>query len=161
VQVARAFGAEVTGVCSTGKVDLVRSLGAADVIDYTREDITGRGRRYDVVLDTGGHRPLTQLRRALAASGTLVIVGSETGGRWLGGIDRQLRALLLTPLVGQRLTTFVNSENEHDLATIAELIESGELAPAVDRTYPLARTPEAIQYMVDGHARGKLVIEIR
>jgi NADPH:quinone reductase-like Zn-dependent oxidoreductase len=97
VQIARAYGAEVTGVCSTVKMDMVGALGAEHVIDYTREDIASRGQRYDVVLDAGGHRSLTELRRVLTARGTLMIVGSETGGRWLGGIDRQLRALLRVP----------------------------------------------------------------
>lgn len=160
VQIARAYGAEVTGVCSTAKMDLVRALGAQHVIDYTREDITRRGQRYDVVLDTGGHRSLTQLRRVLTPRGTLVIVGSETGGRWLGGIDRQLRALLLSRFVGQTLTTFVNSESGSDLAEVAELIESGKLRPVIDRTYPLAQAATAVQYVVDGHARGKVVITL-
>ena len=115
VQIAKAFGAEVTGVCSTAKVDLVRSLGADHVIDYTREDFADGGQRYDVILDIGGNRPLSQLRRALTPQGTLVIVGGETGGRWLGGIDRQLRALLLSPFVGQKLGTFISSENNEDL----------------------------------------------
>jgi NADPH:quinone reductase-like Zn-dependent oxidoreductase len=161
VQLAKAFGAHVTGVASTQKLDLVRSLGADDVLDYTREDFTGGNQRYDVILDTGGHRPLRQLRRALAPHGTLVIVGSETGGRWLGGLDRQLRALLLSPLVGQKLTSFIASENLDDLRVLAELIEAGKVTPAVDRVYPLSETPAAIRHMTDGHARGKVVIKVR
>ncbi|MGH3757696.1 NAD(P)-dependent alcohol dehydrogenase [Actinophytocola sp.] len=159
VQIAKAFGAEVTGVCSTAKVDLVRSLGADHVIDYTRDDITSGG-RYDVILDIGGHRSLTHLRRALAPAGTLVIVGSETGGRWLGGFDRSLRAPLLSLFVGQKLTALTNSENAKDLVALTELIESGKVTPAIERTYPLAETPTAIQHMVEGNARGKLVITI-
>jgi NADPH:quinone reductase-like Zn-dependent oxidoreductase len=160
VQIAKAFGAEVTGVCSTSKTDLVRSLGATHVIDYTRGDITDDGRRYDVVLDTGGHRSLTHLRRALTPRGTLVIVGSETGGRWLGGFDRSLRAPILSLLVGQKLIALTNSENNHDLVVLTGLIESGQVTPAVDRTYPLSETPAAIQYLTAGNARGKVVITI-
>lgn len=161
VQIAKAFGAEVTGMASTSKLDLVRALGADHVIDYTREDSTAGGRRYDVVIDTGGHRSLTQLRRALTARGTLVIVGSETGGRWLGGFDRSLRAPLLSLFVGQRLVALTNSENAPDLIVLTELIESGKVTPAVDRTYPLSEAPAAIQHMVDGRARGKLVVTVR
>jgi NADPH:quinone reductase-like Zn-dependent oxidoreductase len=157
VQIAKAFGAEVTGVCGTTKVDLVRSLGADHVVDYTREDIT---KRYDVVIDIGGNRSLTSLRRALTRRGTLVIVGGETGGRWLGGTDRLLRALLLSPFVGQRLAMFVCSENARDLTVLAELIESGKVRPVVDRTFPLSETPAAIRYLTAGHARGKVVINI-
>lgn len=159
VQIAKAFGAVVIGVCSTAKLDLVRSLGADHVVDYTREDITS-GVRYDVVLDIGGHRSLSRLRRALTPNGTLVIVGSETGGRWLGGFDRSLRAPVLSMFVGQKLRALANSENAADLVTLTELIEAGEVIPAVERTYPLAETPAAIRHMVGGHARGKLVITI-
>jgi NADPH:quinone reductase-like Zn-dependent oxidoreductase len=160
VQIAKAFGADVTGVCSTPKVDMVRSIGADHVIDYTRTDFTDGAQRYDVILDTGGHRRLTHLRRALTPRGTLVIIGSETGGRWLGGLDRQLRALVLSPFIGQRLGTFISSENRDDLMVLAELIESGKVTPVVDRTYPLSETPAAIQDLVDGRAQGKLVIHI-
>jgi NADPH:quinone reductase-like Zn-dependent oxidoreductase len=160
VQIAKAFGATVTGVCSTTKVDLVRSLGADHVIDYTRDDIVDGDRRYDVILDTGGHRSLTHLRRALTPRGTLVIVGSETGGRWLGGFDRSLRAPLLSRFVGQTLSMLVNSENAQDLIALTELIESGTVTPVIDRTYPLSETPAAIRYMAEGHARGKVVITV-
>jgi NADPH:quinone reductase-like Zn-dependent oxidoreductase len=160
VQIAKAAGAEVTGVSSTAKVDLVRSLGADHVIDYTRDDITAGGHRYDVIIDTGGHRPLSQLRRALTPRGTLVIVGSEHGGRWLGGSDRQLRALMLSPFTSQRLTTLICSENTQDLQALTGLIESGQVRPVIDRTYPLSQTPEAIQYLRDGHAQGKVVVNL-
>jgi NADPH:quinone reductase-like Zn-dependent oxidoreductase len=159
VQIARAFGAEVTGMCSTAKMDLVRSLGAAHVIDYTREDIAD-GEHYDVILDTGGNRRLRQLRRALTARGTLVIVGGETGGRLLAGMGRQIRALLVSPLVGQQLGTLLCSENAADLRALTELIESGSVTPVVDKTYPLAEAPAAVAYMRDGHARGKVVITL-
>ena len=160
VQIAKAAGAEVTGVSSTAKLDLVRSLGADHVIDYTRDDITAGDHRYDVILDTGGHRPLSQLRRALTPRGTLVIVGSEHGGRWLGGSDRQLRALMLSPFTSQRLTTLICSENTQDLQALTELIESGQVRPVIDRTYPLSQAPEAIQYLRDGHAQGKVVVNL-
>jgi 2-desacetyl-2-hydroxyethyl bacteriochlorophyllide A dehydrogenase len=158
VQIAKTFGAEVTGVCSTSKVDVVRSAGADHVIDYTREDITAGARRYDVILDIGGNRSLTHLRRALTDKGTLVIVGGETGGRWLGGFQRQLRAPLLSAFVGQRLRSIMASENSVDLLVLRELIESGAVTPVIDRTYPLSETPAAVTYVEEGRARGKVVI---
>ena len=160
VQLAKAFGAEVTGVCSTTKVDMVRALGADRVIDYTREDFADGQRRYDVILDIGGNPSLSRLRRALAPKGTLVIVGGETGGRWLGGYDRQLRALLLSRFVSQKLATFISRENYQDLIALKELIESGKITPVIDRTYPLTEAPQAIRYLEQGHARGKLVITV-
>lgn len=158
VQIAKAAGAEVTGVCRTAKMDTVRSLGADHVIDYTREDIASGGRRYDVILDTGGNRTLRHLRAVLSSRGTLVIVGGETGGRWLAGSDRQLRALLLSRFTGQTLTTLMCAENTPDLLALTGLIESGQIKPVVDRTFPLSQTPAAVQYMRDGHALGKVVI---
>jgi NADPH:quinone reductase-like Zn-dependent oxidoreductase len=160
VQIAKAFGAQVTGVCSTGKLDLVRSIGADRVIDYRTGDISTGGQRYDVIIDIGGGRPLGMLRAALTAKGTLVVVGAETGGRWFGGLDRQLRALLVSPFVGQRLRPMVASENRADLLALAALVESGSVTPVIDRTYPLSETAAAIQWMVDGHARGKVVITV-
>ncbi len=158
VQIARAFGASVTGVCSTTKVEMVRSIGADHVIDYTSEDFADGGRRYDVILDIGGNSSLRRLRCALAPKGTLVIVGGEGGGRWLGVVGRLLRAHLLFPFVGQKLGTFVSSENHEDMIVLKELIESGKVTPVIDRTYPLAEVPEAIRYLEEGHARGKVVI---
>src|SRR4051812_22094855 len=159
VQIAKAFGAEVTGVCSTSKVDLVRSLGADHVIDYTVDDSDG-GHHYDVILDTGGHRSLRRLRRSLSRRGTLVIVGSETGGRWLGGFDRSIPAMLLSPFVRQTLAPLANSENAADLVVLAELVESGKVTPVIDRTYPLEEAAAAIRRMQDGQARGKLVVSV-
>jgi NADPH:quinone reductase-like Zn-dependent oxidoreductase len=159
VQIAKAFGAEVTGVCSTAKVDLVRSLGADHVIDYTHDDADG-GQRYDVVLDTGGHRSLRRLRRSLTPRGTLVIVGSETGGRWLGGFDRSIRALLWSPFVGQTLAPLASSEKAADLVALTGLVESGRVTPVVDRTYPLEEAAAAIRHMLDGRARGKVVVSV-
>jgi NADPH:quinone reductase-like Zn-dependent oxidoreductase len=160
VQIAKAFGAEVTGVCSTAKMELVRALGADHVVDYAHEDFADGERRYDAILDIGGNSRLSHLRRALTPCGRLVIVGGETDGRWLGGFDRQLRALLLSPLVSQKLGTFVASENSEDLMALRDLIESGQVAPVIDRTYPLSEAPAAIRYVIEGHARGKVVITV-
>jgi NADPH:quinone reductase-like Zn-dependent oxidoreductase len=160
VQIAKAFGAEVTGVASTAKVDTVRALGADHVVDYTREDVADGRHRYDVVLDIGGNRTLSHLRRALTPRGRLVIIGGETGGPMLDGFDRQLRAALLSPFVGQELGFFVNSENARDLVALSELIESGQVTPTIDRIYPLGETAAAIRHLLDGHARGKVVIGI-
>jgi NADPH:quinone reductase-like Zn-dependent oxidoreductase len=158
VQIAKAYGADVTGVCSTAKVDMVRALGADHVIDYSREDFADGQHRYDVILDIGGHRRLSHLRRALTPKGRLVIVGGETDGRWLGGTDRQLRAQLLSLFVSQKLGTFISSENAADLIALRDLIEAGKLMPAIDRTYPLSDVATAIRGLIDGHARGKIVI---
>jgi NADPH:quinone reductase-like Zn-dependent oxidoreductase len=158
VQLAKAFGAEVTGVCSTAKVDLVRSIGADHVIDYTHADFAQGERRYDLILDIGGNASLTRLRRALSPTGTLVIAGGETGGRWLGGTDRQIRALVLSRFVSQRLGTFISRENHEDLMVLKELIEAGRLTPAIERSYRLSEVPEAIRHLEQGRARGKLVI---
>ena len=160
VQLAKAFGAEVTGVCSTTKVDIVRSIGADHVIDYTRDDFAAGEQRYDVVVDIGGNSSLSRLRRALTRKGTLVIAGGETDGRWLGGSDRQVRALLLSPFVGQKLGTFVSRENHEDMIVLKELIQAGKVTPVIDRTYPLSEVSAAIRYMREGRARGKLVITV-
>jgi NADPH:quinone reductase-like Zn-dependent oxidoreductase len=135
----------------------VRALGADHVLDYTREDITDGGRRYDVILDIGGNRPLSRVRQALTPRGRLVIVGGENGGRWLGGTDRQIRARLLSMFVRQQLGTFTNKEDARDLITLREMIDAGTLTPAVDRSYPLDEVPAAIRYLLDGHTRGKIV----
>jgi NADPH:quinone reductase-like Zn-dependent oxidoreductase len=158
VQIAKAFGANVTGVCSTPKVDLVRSIGADHVIDYTHADITDDDQRYDLVVDIGGNRPLSRLRRVLTRDGTLVIVGGEGGGRWTGGIDRQLRAMTLSPFVRQRLGTFVAKENTADLDALRALIETGAVTPVIDRVIALHDVPDAIRNLAAGHVRGKIVI---
>jgi len=160
VQIAKAFGAHVTGVCSTTKVDLVRSIGADHVIDYTRDDFAETGQRYDLILDIAGNRSLSHLRRGLAPRGTLVIVGGEGGGRWFGGINRQLGAQLRSMFVGQRLGTFIAKQNGEDLFVLKELIEAGKLTPVFGTTYPLQEVPEAIRQLTEGHARGKVVIAV-
>jgi NADPH:quinone reductase-like Zn-dependent oxidoreductase len=160
VQLAKAFGAEVTGVCSTAKMDLVRSIGADHVIDYTREDVADGEQRYDLILDIGGNRSLTHLRRALTRHGTLILVGGEGGGRWIGGMERQVHALAISPFVQHRLRMFIVKEHYEDLQFLTELIEAGKITPVIDRTYPLSDVPEAIRYLEAGHARGKIVIEV-
>ncbi|MFC5819341.1 NAD(P)-dependent alcohol dehydrogenase [Nonomuraea harbinensis] len=160
VQIAKADGAHVTGVCRTAKTDLVRSLGADHVIDHTREDFTTGADRYDLILDTAGNRRLGRLRRVLAPRGALVIVGGPGGGRVLQGADRQIRAMLLSLFVGQRLTGLMSTESAADLETLTGLIDSGALTPALDRTYPLARTPDALAYLTTGQVAGKIAITI-
>jgi NADPH:quinone reductase-like Zn-dependent oxidoreductase len=160
VQIAKAFGAHVTGVCSTTKVDLVRSIGADEVIDYTQDDFVDAGQRYDLILDTAGNRSVSHLRQALAARGTLVIVGAEGGGRWFGGIGRQLGAQMLSPFVGQKLGTFIAKVEGEDLLALKELIEAGKVTPVIETTYPLGEVADAIRHLEEGHVRGKVVISV-
>jgi NADPH:quinone reductase-like Zn-dependent oxidoreductase len=161
VQIAKAFGGKVTAVCSTSKADLVRSIGADDVIDYTREDFADGSRRWEVILDTAGRRPLSQLRRALTPKGTLVIVGGDGGGHWTGGFFRgMLRAPLVSLFVGQKLGGLNSKVKQEDLQALKELIEAGKVTPVIDRTYPLIEAPDAIRYLAEGHARGKIVITV-
>jgi NADPH:quinone reductase-like Zn-dependent oxidoreductase len=160
VQLAKALGAEVTGVCSTAKLDLVRSIGADHVVDYTREDFAEGAHRYDLILDIGGNSRLSRLRRALAPKGTLVIVGGEEGGKWTGGFGRQIRALALSPFVGERLTMLASKEHHTHLDAVSPFIEAGQVVPIIDRTYPLAEVPDAMRLLEAGHARGKIAITI-
>jgi NADPH:quinone reductase-like Zn-dependent oxidoreductase len=160
VQIAKAYGAEVTGVSSTAKVEAVRALGADHVVDYTREEFTSGAHRYDVILDIGGNRRLSHLRRALTSRGRLVIVGGETDGKLLAGADRQIRAMLLSPFIGQKLGSFVASENAEDLNVLRELIEAEKIAPMIGRTYALGEVPTAIRHLLDGRAQGKIVVTI-
>jgi NADPH:quinone reductase-like Zn-dependent oxidoreductase len=161
VQLAKAFGAQVTGVASTTQLELVRSIGADEVIDYTRQDVTDGTRHFDLILDCAGRRSLSQLRRALTPTGTLVIVGGEGGGRWMGGFLRNLRAPVLSRFVGQRLRMLASKERPEDLQTLREFLEAGKVIPVVDRTFPLREVPEAFRQLVQGRGRGgKLVITI-
>lgn len=157
VQVARAFGATVTGVCSAGKVEFVRGLGAERVIDYQSEAVTGA---YDLILDTAGNRPLSTLRALLKPRGTLLLIGGEGGGPWLGGLDRSLRAMLLSPFTRHKLVPVLAVNKQADLRELREMIESGQIVPAVDRTFALAEGADAIRYMRSGRVRGKTVITI-
>jgi NADPH:quinone reductase-like Zn-dependent oxidoreductase len=158
VQLAKAFGAEVTGVASTAKAGLVGSIGADEVIDYTREDFADGRRRYDLILDIGGNSSLSRLRRALTPKGTLVIAGGE-GGKWTG-VGRQLRALILSPLVRQRLTMYISKHRQADLDELRQQIEAGHVTPIVGNTYPLAEVPEAIRHLEAGGAQGKIAITV-
>jgi NADPH:quinone reductase-like Zn-dependent oxidoreductase len=160
VQIAKSFGAEVTGVCSTRNVDMVRSIGADHVVDYTEEDCTQSGERYDLMLDMVGNRSLSDCRRALTPKGTLVLVGGR-GGPWLMGMGRTVRALVLSPFVSQRMRFFVSMPSNEDLVVLKELVEAGKVTPVIDRTYPLSETPEAMAYVGEGHARGKVVITVK
>jgi len=160
VQLAKAFGARVTGVASTTQVELVRSVGADEVIDYTRQDVTDGTRQWEVIIDTGGRRTLSQLRRALTPNGTLVIVGGEGGGRWMGGFLRNLRAPVVSRFVGQRLRMLVSKERQEDLEVLRELVEAGKLRPLIGRTYPLGEAPEAMRALEAGNTRGKIVITV-
>lgn len=160
VQLAAALGGEVTGVASTAKLDLVRALGAAHVVDYTREDFADTGQRYDLVLDIAGNPGLRRLRRALTPTGTAVIVGGENGGDLTGGMTRTLRALAVSRLTRQRFASFINQERASDLARLAALIDTGQVTPSIDRSYPLDRVPEALRHLAAGRVRGKVVITI-
>jgi len=158
VQLAKALGARVTAVCSTGKVDLVRSLGADEVIDYTRADFADGRQHYDLILDIGGNSRLSRLRRALTPTGTLVIAGGE-GAKWTG-VGRQLRALMLSPVVRQRLTMYISKHRQADLEELRQQIDAGRLTPMVDKTYPLPDVVQAIRRLEDGRAQGKIAITV-
>jgi NADPH:quinone reductase-like Zn-dependent oxidoreductase len=159
VQIAKSFGADVTGVCSTRNVEMVQSIGADRVIDYAIEDFTQEDSRYDVILDLVGNRSLRDCRRALAPRGTYVIVGVRDMGRWLG-LGRQFRALALSPFVRQRMRVFVVKHTVEDLAVLKELVEAGRVAPTVDRRYSLDDLPDALRFQGEGHAQGKIVIAV-
>jgi NADPH:quinone reductase-like Zn-dependent oxidoreductase len=159
VQIAKAFGAEVTGVCSTSKVDLVRSVGADEVLDYTRDGFTDGTRNWDVIVDTAGRRPLRELRRALTPKGTLAIVGGDGGGDWTGGFFRQMfRGPVWSLLSGQKLLPVVSKEDGDDLRTLAEMARAGAITPVVGRTYDLSEAADAVRYLEEGHAAGKIVV---
>lgn len=160
VQLATAFGARVTGVCSAAKADAVRAAGAGEVLDHAEGDLTRHGLVYDLVVDIGGRRRLSVLRRLVTPDGTLVLVGGEGGNRLTGGFGRQLRAMALSPFTGQRLRAFVASERGADLEFLTGLIEEGRLTPVVDRTYALAQTAEAVRRLESGAVTGKVVVTI-
>lgn len=159
VQIAKAFGAEVTGVCSTRNLGMVRSIGADQVVDYAKENFTRSGQRYDLMLDIAGNRSLSDCRRVLAPSGILVFVGGPNF-RWFGPLIGLLGVLVLSRFVSQKLVPFLAKNSKDDLIVLKELIEAGKVTPVIDRTYPLSETPEAIRYLEQGHARGKVVITV-
>ena len=159
IQIAKSSGAKVTGVCSTRNIELVRSLGADEVIDYTRDDFTQSEPRYDVMLDLIGNRSLLDCRRALTPRGTYVLVGVRDMGRWVG-LSRQFKALLLSPLVRQRMRVFVVRHNKEDLAVLKELVECAKVVPVIDSRYELSEVPEALRHQGEGHTQGKVVINV-
>jgi NADPH:quinone reductase-like Zn-dependent oxidoreductase len=160
VQIAKLLGADVTGVCSTRNVEMIRSLGADHVIDYTREDFTRSGRKYDLIFQLAGTLSPSDCRRALTSKGTLVLSSGESSGRWLGPVDRMIKAAVLSPFVSQKLGSFLAKPDSDDLQFLKELIEAGKVKPVIDRTYSLNEAPEAIRYLEEGHARGKVVITV-
>jgi NADPH:quinone reductase-like Zn-dependent oxidoreductase len=160
VQIAAALGAEVTGVCSTRNVELVRSIGAAHVVDYTREDFTAGRPQYDVILDNVSSLPLTRLRRALAPKGILVLNGGGSPGHVFGPVAGILRAIVANAFVSQRLRPLPSRQNQAELLAVTGLIEGGKLMPVVDRTYPLADTVEGLRTVEQGHTRGKVVVTV-
>jgi len=161
VQIAKAMGATVTGLASTSKLDLVRSIGADDVIDYTREDFTDGSRLWDVIVDTAGRRPLRKLRRALTPKGRLVVVGGDGGGNWTGGFFKGiLRGPILSMFVGQTLGGFTAKTTNEDLQALSEFIEAGDVTPVVDRTFDLVEAADAVRYLAEGHPAGKIVITV-
>jgi NADPH:quinone reductase-like Zn-dependent oxidoreductase len=159
VQLAKSFGAEVTGVCSGQSVEMVRSIGADHVIDYTQQDFTRSGQRYDLILEMAGNRSLADLRRVLTPKGTLVLVGGS-GGKWFMGTGRTLRAVVLSPFLHQRLRSFFSKPRGADLVVLKELLEAGKVTPVIDRTFPLSETPEAIRYVGEKSTQGKTVITV-
>jgi NADPH:quinone reductase-like Zn-dependent oxidoreductase len=161
VQVAKALGAEVTGVCSTRNAEMVRALGADHVIDYTRQDFTASGLRYDLILDNVGNHSLLDIRRALAPDGTLVIVGGSSEGNWIGPLMRPLAALLLAPFVSQKLATILAQLEQEDLNVLADLMRTGKVVPVIDKRYALSEVPAAIGYVEEGHARAKVIINVQ
>jgi len=160
VQIAKALGAEVTGVCSTANVGMVASIGADHVVDYTREDFTRAERRYDLLIDIAGNRSLAETRRVLAPKGALVVVGGPNKGRWIGPFGRTIRMLLQSPAVSQRMVSFLAHQNRDDLAVLRELLDAGKVTPVIDRAYRLNQVAEAVRYLETGHARGKVVITV-
>jgi NADPH:quinone reductase-like Zn-dependent oxidoreductase len=160
VQIAKSFGADVTGVCSTRNVGLVRSIGADRVIDYTRDDFTRSAERYDLMFDCVGNRPLSACRRVMTRRGTFVAVGVRPGGRWIGPLPRLLNVLVSSWVVSQNVVFFVASIKPDDLIVLKELIEANKVTPVIDRGYTLSEVPEAIRYLKEGHARGKVVITV-
>ena len=162
VQIAKSFGADVTGVCSTRNLELVRSLGADQVIDYTKEDFTRSERRYDLILDNVGTQPLSGFRRVLTPKGICVMVGGggPNDGQWIGPMSRPLKALLISPFVSQKMGMMMAELNNKDLTILADLMQAGKLTPVIDRQYKLSEVPDAIRYLEEGHARGKVIITV-
>jgi NADPH:quinone reductase-like Zn-dependent oxidoreductase len=160
VQIAKSFGAEVTGVCSTKNIAMVRSLGADHVIDYTHEDFTQGAQRYDLIIDNVGTHSLADYRRVLTPMGALIMVGGPSDGAWIGPLSGSIKALLVSPFVSQKMVFMLAHLDQQDLTTLAGLLQDGKLTPVIDRRYPLADTAEALRYLEQGHARGKVIITV-
>jgi NADPH:quinone reductase-like Zn-dependent oxidoreductase len=160
VQIAKSFGAEVTGVCSTRNVELVKSLGADHVIDYTHEDFTQGAERYDVIFDTVGNHPLSEYRRVMVPQGVFVIVGGQNTDPWIGPLAVPLKATLVSPFVSQKFQPFLAEINQKEVGVLADMLQSGKVTPVIDRTYPMSDIQSAMRYLLAGHARGKVVIEV-
>jgi NADPH:quinone reductase-like Zn-dependent oxidoreductase len=160
VQIAKSFGAEVTGVCSTKNTPMVRSLGADHVIDYTKEDFTQSGQRYDLIVDNVGSHSLLEYRRVLNPKGIFVMVGGPSEGEWLGAMTTPIKAKLLSPFVSQQFGFFLAELNPKDLTVLRDLLQAGKVTPVIDRRYKLSEVPAAIGYLEEGHARGKVVINM-
>jgi NADPH:quinone reductase-like Zn-dependent oxidoreductase len=160
VQIAKVFGAQVTGVCSTKSVDLVRSIGADHVIDYTRDDFTRSAQRYDLIFDCVGNRPLTAYRRVMTPKGTFIACGVRPGGRWIGPLPSLLKLLVSSWFVSQNVVFFIARIGTDDLIVLKELIEANKVTPVIDRRYTLSEAPEAVRYLKEGHARGKVVMTV-
>ena len=160
VQIAKDMGAHVTGLCSTPNLELVRSLGADEVIDYTRQDFTQSGQKFDVILQLGGTDSPARCRRALTPKGKLVLSSGESNGRWIGPLDRIIQASLLNPFVSQSLVDLGTKRSQSDLEYLREMIEAGKLTPIIDRVQPLSEVPDAIRYVEKAHSRGKVVITV-
>jgi NADPH:quinone reductase-like Zn-dependent oxidoreductase len=161
VQIAKSFGADVTGVCSTRNLDMVRSIGADHVIDYSREDFTKSGQRYDLIVDTVGSHSLLEFRRALAPEGILVIVGGPINGNWIAPLIYPIKALLLSPFLSQKFKPLLAELNKEDMSILGDLMQAGKMTPVIDRSYGLSEVPAAIRYLEAGHARGKVVINLK
>ena len=159
VQIAKSFGAEVTGVCSTRNVEMVRSIGADHVFDYTREDYTESGQRYDLIMDMVGNHSLLANRRVLNPEGIFVIIGGPKG-HWLAPLMGPIKAMILSPFVGQEFSMFIARMRIDDLAVLGDLMQAGKVTPVIDRSYPLSEVPAAIRYSEEGHARGKIIIDM-
>jgi NADPH:quinone reductase-like Zn-dependent oxidoreductase len=162
VQIAKSLGADVTGVCSTRNLDLVRSLGADRVIDYTKEDFMKEDQRYDVILDNVGTQPLSGFRRLLTPKGYYVMIGGggPNDGKWIGPMGRPIKAMMMSPFISQKMGFFMAKQDKGDLNILADLMQSGKVKPVIDKTYPLSQIADAIRYLEQGHARGKVVVTV-
>ena len=160
VQIAKAYGADVTGVCSGKNAEMVRSIGADHVIDYTKEDFTLGSERYDLILDNVGNHSLSEIRRVLTPTGALVIIGGPSDNAWMGPLTGLMKAAIMSPFVSQKMIFMLAQANKDDLDVLRDMMQTGKLTPVIDKRYPLSETAEAISYLEQGHARGKVIITL-